>query len=175
MHHHEPEFKHCPVCSAQLQEATLKTGEPSRLICSQCQFVFYLDPKLVGCSLVEVDQKIILLKRSINPQIGKWVLPGGYVDRGEEVEAAVIRETAEECGLIIKLEKLLGVYSYSGRTQVVVVYLSQPVDGKLVAGDETLEARLFSREKIPWQNLAFPSTVDSLKDYYRMKDGETIG
>jgi len=84
-----------------LHSKALKPEEPDRLVCSTCDFIFYLDPKVVACSIVEMEGRIVLLKRAIDPQKGKWVLPGGYVDRGEEVKAAALRETEEECGLKI--------------------------------------------------------------------------
>lgn len=92
-------------------------------------------------------------------------MPGGYVDRGEEVHAAAIRETEEECGLKIRVQGLVGVYSYPGRLAVVVVYEAQYLSGGLIQGDESLEASWFSPGRIPWDDLAFQSTVDALKDY----------
>ena len=89
------------------------------------------------------------------------------MDRGEEVPAAAIRETEEECGLKIALEKLLGVYSYADRTQVVIVYVARQLAGKVVAGDEVLETGFFSGQEMPWDELAFPSTVDALRDYFK--------
>lgn len=165
MQHHEPEFQYCPVCGGLLKALSLKENEPTRLVCSECDFVFYLDPKVVACSILELKGGIVLLKRGIEPQKGKWVMPGGYVDRGEKVEAAAIRETLEECGLKTRLNGLLGVYSYPGKSQVVVVYMVQYLSGDLAAKDETQEVRLFRKEQIPWQDLGFQSTVDALKDY----------
>jgi ADP-ribose pyrophosphatase YjhB (NUDIX family) len=169
MSHHEPEFHFCPVCGGRLAAANLKDNEPKRSICSACDFVFYLDPKVVACSIVEVENKIVLLKRGIEPQKGKWVMPGGYVDRGEAVNAAAIRETEEECGLNSRIRRLLGVYSYSGYVPVVIVYVTEYISGDLIAGDETLEAKVFSEQEIPWKKLAFRSTVDALKEYYLLK------
>ena len=87
--HNDVEFQYCPVCGGKLNSKNLKTDEPDRLVCTKCSFVFYLDPKVVACSIVEMDGRIVLLKRAIDPQKGKWVLPGGYVDRGEEVKAGL--------------------------------------------------------------------------------------
>jgi 8-oxo-dGTP diphosphatase len=115
--------------------------------------------------VVELDGKIVLLRRGIEPQLGKWVVPGGYVDRGEEVEAAALRETEEECGIKTRIKNLLGIYSYPGRPVVVVVYVAEYLSGDLTIGDETQEVKLFHLEEIPWNDLAFPSTVDALKDY----------
>jgi 8-oxo-dGTP diphosphatase len=163
---HEPELRFCPACGGKLNSVELKKNEAPRLQCSACAFIFYLDPKVVACTILELDGKILLLKRGINPQKGKWVMPGGYVDRGEKVEAAATRETLEECGLEIRIDSLLGVYSYPGKLPVVIVYAAKYLSGELISGDETLEARFFSKAEIPWNDLAFQSTVDALKDYY---------
>ncbi len=164
--HHDRSFQHCPVCGEKAENTNMKEGEPSRLLCTGCGYVHYLDPKVVACTICEREGKIVLLRRGMDPQRGKWVMPGGYVDRGEEVAAAAIRETREECGIEITLTELLGVYSYTGYVEVVIVYLALHVSGDLVPRDETLEARLFSEKEIPWDDLAFQSTADALKDYY---------
>ena len=80
--------------------------------------------------------------------------------------SAAIRETKEECGLKTQIKHLLGVYSYAGQLPVVIVYVAEYLSGDLIRGDETMEAKLFSEKQIPWQDLAFKSTVDALKDYY---------
>jgi ADP-ribose pyrophosphatase YjhB (NUDIX family) len=169
--HTNSEFDFCPMCGGDLARQFLKEHEPSRLVCSRCSFVFYQDPKLVACALIERDGKVILLKRDIEPEEGKWVMPGGYVDRGEVVEEAALRETEEECGLRIRLTGLLGVYSYPGKVEVVIVYLAEHQGGELVAGDETRAFGCFSLEEIPWAELAFESTRDALDDYLELKKG----
>lgn len=163
--HEPPEFRFCPVCGGTLGTYILKPAEPSRLVCSSCEFVFYQDPKLAACSIVEVGGRIVLLQRGIEPQKGKWVLPGGFVDRGEEVQAAAIRETEEECGIRTRIKDLLGIYSYPGGIVVVVAFVAEYLSGKLAAVDESLDMMLVRPEEIPWDLLAFPSTIDALKDY----------
>jgi ADP-ribose pyrophosphatase YjhB (NUDIX family) len=170
MMHEEPDFQFCPVCGGRLDSSKLKENEPARLVCSDCDFIFYLDPKLVATSVVELDGRIVLLRRGIEPQKGKWVVPGGYVDRGEAVEAAALRETEEECGIRTRIKNLLGIYSYSGRAVVVAVYVTEYVTGNPAAGDEALEVKQFRLEDIPWDELAFPSTADALKDYCHLRD-----
>jgi len=165
----EPDFQFCPVCGGRLESSKLKENEPTRLVCSDCHFIFYLDPKLVASSVVELDGRIVLLRRGIEPQKGKWVVPGGYVDRGEAVEAAALRETEEECGIRTRIKNLLGIYSYVGRPVVVVVYVTEYLTGNLTARDEALEVKLFRLEEIPWDDLAFPSTEDALKDYCNLR------
>ena len=144
----------------------LKAGDPSRLVCARCGFVFYLDPKVaVGTIISGGDGRLVLVKRAIDPCYGLWVFPGGYVDRGEEITSAAIREAREESGLDVRLDGLVNIYSYPRRPLIIIVYAATAVGGELCSDDECLEARMFAREEIPWDELAFPSTNDALRDY----------
>jgi mutator protein MutT len=143
----------------------VKGGEPERLVCGACRFVFYVDPKVAAGAICVVDGGIVLLRRGIDPGYGKWVFPGGYVDRGETVEEACVREAREEVNLEIRIERLLNVYSYAGRPVIVIVYVTRATGGQLRAGDEALEVGTFAPHEIPWDALAFPSTRDALRDY----------
>lgn len=144
----------------------LKAGDPSRLVCTRCAFVLYLDPKVaVGTIISDGRGRLVLVRRAIEPGYGLWVFPGGYVDRGEEIRAAAIREAREESGLDVRLDGLVNIYSYSGRPLIIVVYAATAIGGALCADDECLEARLFGSDEIPWDALAFQSTTDALRDY----------
>jgi len=164
--HDERPYSFCPMCGGGLEPRTIKQNEPERLVCVKCGFVFYLDPKVaVGTIIRDGDGRIVLVKRAIEPGYGKWVYPGGYVDRGELVQDAAVREAREEAGLQVRLERLINVYSYPGRAPVVIVYAATIVGGTLMVDDEGLEARFFRAEEIPWDDLAFPSTNDALREY----------
>jgi ADP-ribose pyrophosphatase YjhB (NUDIX family) len=115
-----------------------------------------------------LDGGIALLKRGVEPALGKWVFPGGYVDRGESVREAAVRETKEESQLEVKLGPLLNVYTYPRSPNVIIVYTAEVISGKLAAADESLEARIFTPNEIPWDDLAFESTRDALKDYIKL-------
>jgi ADP-ribose pyrophosphatase YjhB (NUDIX family) len=161
-------FRFCPRCGAPLEQRRLKAGEPVRLVCSveRCGFVFYLDPKIAVGTIIRTDAgRLVLVRRAIEPGYGKWVFPGGYVDRGEMLTDAAVREAREECGLDVHLEGLVNIYSYAGRTPVIVVYAATVVGGTLAADDECLEAAEFGGEAIPWDDLAFSSTREGLRDY----------
>ena len=161
------DFRFCPRCGGNLELRALKDGEPSRLVCVACGYVFYLDPKVAACTICMLDGGIVLLRRSIEPAVGKWVFPGGFVDRGEAVEAAAVRETKEEVNLKVSLTGILDVYSFPSSPVVVVVYAAEVVGGELFACDECDEVATFPPEKLPWADLAFESTRAALRDYVR--------
>ena len=159
-------YRFCPRCGSALERRLLKSTEPERLVCSGCGFVFYLDPKIaVGTIIRSASDRIVLVRRAIDPGYGKWVFPGGYVDRGETLTAAAVREAREECGLEVRLEGLVNIYSYAGRAPVIVVYAASEIGGALCADDECLETAEFDKLSLPWDNLAFRSTHEGLRDY----------
>jgi 8-oxo-dGTP diphosphatase len=160
------DYRFCPRCGGALALRLLKATEPERLVCSACEYVFYLDPKIaVGTIIRTSADSIVLVRRAIDPGYGKWVFPGGYVDRGEPLPVAAIREAREECGLDVRLDGLVNIYSYAGRAPVVVVYAATAIGGTLSIDDECLETAEFAPEAIPWDRLAFRSTHDGLRDY----------
>jgi len=161
------EFRFCPRCGGTLEQRLVKANEPKRLVCQGCSFIFYQDPKVVAGTIFTLEGGIVLLKRSVEPSLGKWVFPGGYVDRGESVRDAAVRETKEESELDVKLGPLLNVYSYPRSPNVIVVYTAEVTGGRLCAGDESLEAGAFPPSKIPWNDLAFDSTREALNDYLK--------
>ena len=146
--------------------------EPPRLVCGSCKFVFYVDPKVAVGAICETPEGIVLLRRGIEPGRGKWVFPGGYVDRGETLEEAARRETREEIGSDVRIDHLVNVYSYAGRPVVVIVYAAELLGGPPRAGDEALEVGSFAPGAIPWDDLAFRSTREGLRDYL---DGRRAG
>jgi ADP-ribose pyrophosphatase YjhB (NUDIX family) len=161
------EYRFCPRCGGRLTLKLLKAGDPERLVCSNCEFVFFLDPKVAAGTIFTVDGKIILGRRAIEPSYGKWVFPGGFVDRGETIEAAALRETREEMNVEVELAGLLNVYSYPSTPVIVLVFAAEVIGGKLMAADECLEVRGYEPGQIPWEELAFTSTRDAIRDYIR--------
>jgi ADP-ribose pyrophosphatase YjhB (NUDIX family) len=165
---HEPPFKFCPACGGDLDSRLLKATEPERLVCRRCGFVFYQDPKVAVATIITDERgHVLLVRRAIEPGYGKWVFPGGYVDRGEEVRSAAIREAREESGVEIRLDSLLNIYSYAGRAPVIIVYAATAIGGCLECDDEGLEVRYFEPSAIPWEELAFRSTHEALREFLR--------
>ena len=164
--HDERPYSFCPLCGGDLELRSLKASEPDRLVCRRCGFVFYLDPKVaVGTIIQDEQRQIVLVRRAIEPGYGQWVFPGGYVDRGEDVRMAAVREAREEAGLDVRLDHLINVYSYPGRAPVIIVFAATMIGGCLGCDDEGLEARFFAPETIPWAELAFRSTHEALREF----------
>lgn len=165
--HDERPYSFCPMCGGDLEPRSLKAVEPERLVCTRCGFIFYLDPKVAVGTLVRNETgELMLVRRAIEPGYGKWTYPGGFVDRGEPVQLAAIREAKEEVGLDIRLDYLLNVYSYP-RAPVIIVYVATMTGGCIACDDEGIEAKFFTADTIPWDELAFPSTHDALTEFLR--------
>jgi len=156
----------CPKCGGLLHLAAVRDDPKERLVCGGCGFVFYQDPKVSACTIPVIDGKVLLVRRAINPGRGLWVFPGGYMDQDETVEEAAVRETREEVNLDVRITRLVGVYSYRSPV-VVVVYACEVAGGEVRIDRESLEARAFVPAEIPWDELAFPSTRDALRDFLR--------
>lgn len=152
-------YQFCPACGTRF--AKNKTRDIA-LVCTACSGVVYPDPKVVACVIVEIKDKILLVRRKPPRDATTWLLPGGYVDEGEPVEDAARREIQEETNLTIRLERLVGVFSYPDWPPVIIVYSARLDTGIPLAGAEIQTLGLFGHDEIPWNSLAFPSTRDAL-------------
>jgi len=162
-----PEYRFCPRCAGRLEGRVIKEGEPERLVCGECGFVFYLGPKLVVGAIFELDGRIVLIQRSIEPGYGRWTFPGGFVERGEGAEQAAEREALEETGVEIEVTGIVGLYTYEGQVPAIAVFSARATGGEPAPLDETMAVERFPRAELPWSGMAFPSTEQALKDYLR--------
>ena len=160
-------YKFCPRCGGRLGLREIKDGEPERLVCEACGFIFYQGPKLVAATIFELDGGILLTQRAIEPGYGKWTFPGGFVERGERAEAAAEREALEEAGVEIEAGEIVGLYSYEDQLPVIAVFSGRVTGGEPEPLDETMAVEMFPRDGLPWSEMAFPSTEHALKDYLR--------
>ncbi len=159
-------YKYCPQCSRELEKRE-KFGR-ERLACPsyECGFVLFADPKVVAVVLLEKDGRLLLGRRNIEPAKGLWTFVGGYVDQGERVEEAALREVKEETNLDVELGELLGVYSQTGVAQILIVYLADIKAGS--AGmqpqvEEVSELAFFPPDGLP--ELAFPGDGQIMRDW----------
>ena len=165
----DPTFAYCPVCAAHLVEKCIVAT--LRLTCPKCGFILFLAPKLVTVVVVRHEGKFLLGRRNIDPGRGMWSFFGGYVDRGEKVEDAALREVKEETNLDVQLEGLIGIYSEQGDPHVLVVYQASIIECEanvLVAqSEEVSELAFFTWEELP--ALAFPVDRRILNDWRKMQ------
>lgn len=148
------ELRFCPGCGAPYP---LPLSSPR--VCEACGRGLYPDPKLVACAVLQVEAGIVLVRRAFKDR--GWMLPGGHVDQGEGVEAALLREIAEETGLTASVTSLVGVFSHPGEAIVVVAYAAQ-AQGLPTPQGETRSIAVFAPQEIPWQDLAFRATAMAL-------------
>ena len=157
-------IRFCPLCAGPLARAPVPPDQREQAVCRACGFVFYLNPKVVAGTIPEQDGRILLTRRSINPGHGLWTFPGGFVDFGESVSDAAVRETLEETGLAVVLTGLLNVYSYPG-APVIIVYTARVLAGTLTLCAENDRLEWVTPAEIPWETLAFPSTREALREW----------
>lgn len=166
-HQHPSNIRFCSLCGGELQVRVVAPDHKRHKVCSKCGFVDFLGPKLVaGCLVIDGDGRVLLIRRGIVPQIGRWTFPGGYVDLGETPDQAALRETLEEVRMNVRLGRVFGVYADPDRPEAaVVVYLAEPGAEPPGLSLEATEARYFGHDEIPWDELAFRTTRDALTDW----------
>lgn len=135
-----------------------------RRVCSHCQFVDYINPKIIAASVATKGDKILLCRRAIDPRKGFWTLPAGFMEQGETVEEAARREAREEANAEIRIDRMLAVYSVPRISQVQIMFRAELVSD-ISPGPESLEVELFDWRDIPWSNLAFPTVLWGLTHY----------
>lgn len=136
-----------------------------RLVCDDCGFVLYENPKVVVGTVSSFEGGVLLVRRAIEPRRGLWTLPAGFLERHESGEDGALRETHEEAGVHVELEGLLAVYSVVRVSQIQLFYRARMHGPALAPGPESLEARLWPWEEIPWHDLAFPTVEWALRHW----------
>ncbi len=143
-----------------------------RLICPDCSYVAYENPKVVVGAVCHWGDRILLCRRAIAPRSGYWTLPAGYLELGESAEAGARREAWEEARAELELESLLAVYSITRISQIQLIYRARLCSDDIAAGPESAEVALFTWSAIPWATLAFPSVRWALAQYREsLEDG----
>jgi ADP-ribose pyrophosphatase YjhB (NUDIX family) len=144
-----------------------------RLTCPDCGFIAYENPKMVAGSVVSVGDRIMLCRRAIEPRMGYWTLPAGYLELNETPAEGAAREAWEEARARIAIDALLAVFSIPRISQVQLIYRATLAEPGFEPGPESLEVVLFDWANIPWGELAFPSVRWAL-DEYKARLGQTV-
>jgi ADP-ribose pyrophosphatase YjhB (NUDIX family) len=163
-------INHCSRCGERLRLGPVVGEDRDRLACTACGFVAYVNPRLVVTTIpVTADGKVVLLRRGIEPGLGSWAQPGGFLEVDETVSEAAIRETLEETGLLVTPGEIIGLYTRLEAAVVVVAFEATIAGGVARPTPEALEIRNFAPEEIPWPGIAFKTTVWALRDWVRRR------
>lgn len=156
---------YCSACGAPVDTRVPEGDNRPRSVCTACGTVHYVNPKLVVGTVPEHDGKILLCRRAIEPRKGFWTVPAGFMEIGETLAEAALRETYEEALASVELGSLFSVVDVVHAGQVHVFFSARLMKPEFGAGTETLETRLFDPAEIPWNELAFPSIRIALEQY----------
>ncbi|MBX2882154.1 MAG: NUDIX hydrolase [Granulosicoccus sp.] len=163
-------MKFCSQCAAPVVVEIPAGDNRERSVCKSCDLVHYENPKnVVGC-LLTWEGKVLLCKRAIEPRYGYWTLPAGFMENQETTQDGAAREAYEEAHASVDNLRLFAVYNLPRISQVYLMYKGQLRDGFCEAGEESLEAGLFSEADIPWDELAFPVVTETLTRYFEAPD-----
>jgi len=167
-------MKYCSQCRADVQLKVPAGDNRERFVCSQCDTVFYDNPRIVAGTLPTYKGQILLCKRAISPRKGYWTLPAGFMENGESTEQAALRETFEEAAARPVLGPLYSMITVPHISQVHIFFLAELETPEFAAGEESLEVELFNEEDIPWEELAFPTVSETLKRYFAGQAGPHV-
>ena len=165
-HEYPRNVRFCPMCGGALELRIVAPDNKEHKVCIQCGFVYFLNPKLVAGCIIEEGKRALLIRRGFEPARGKWTYPGGFVDFGETPERCAARETVEEVGMTLRDPQVLGVYAdrrEAAPSIIIVTYVARPGPETPVITPEATEVRYFGVEEIPWDDLAFDTTVQALQ------------
>jgi ADP-ribose pyrophosphatase YjhB (NUDIX family) len=137
-----------------------------RLVCPDCEYVAYENPKVVVGVVATWEDKLLMCKRAIEPRIGYWTLPAGFMENGETTLQGAARETWEEARARVSNLELYRVFDVPYISQVYMFYRCDLDDGEFGVGPESLESDLYTEADIPWDEIAFPVVRETLKEFF---------
>ena len=156
-------MKFCSKCGSNIIEKVPVDDNRLRAVCGKCKTIHYENPKIVVGCLSTWEDQILLCKRAIEPKLGFWTLPAGFMELNESTAEGAIRETVEESGAKIILGDLFAIFDLPFCNQVHMFFLAKMQSPTLNPGLESLEAKLFSINEIPWSQLSFTSVKKTIE------------
>jgi 8-oxo-dGTP diphosphatase len=163
------------MCGGALEKRIVAPDHKENKVCTKCGFVYFLSPKLVAGCIIADGNRTLLLRRGLEPSLGKWTYPGGFVDLGETPEQCAVRETLEEVGITVRDPELMGIYADRRERSpiIVVTYVAKPGPETPVVTPEATEVRYFGIDEIPWDDLAFDTTIQAMEAWTGRRDRPT--
>jgi ADP-ribose pyrophosphatase YjhB (NUDIX family) len=166
---------YCNHCGADVAFIIPVGDALPRHVCTSCGHIHYENPRLIVGSIAAWEGRLLLCRRAIEPRLGYWTLPAGFMENGETTAEAAIRETTEEAGAKIIIDAPFSMVSIAHINQVHLFYRAHLAAAEYSAGDESLEVALFEASKIPWQDIAFRSVTFSLQRYLDDRNSGVFG
>jgi len=159
-------MKYCSQCSAAVELLIPEGDSLPRYVCTACHVIHYQNPKVVVGCIPEWEDKILLCRRAIEPRLGWWTVPAGFMENNETLAQAAARETLEEATARVEIGDLYAIYSLPHISQVYVLFRAQLLDLDFKPGIESLEVKLMNESEIPWEEMAFRVIHDPLRRYF---------
>lgn len=159
-------IKHCRACGTPVAYVVPADDNRERAVCPACATVHYENPVNVVGTVPIWGAQVLLCKRAIEPRYGFWTLPAGFLELGETSAEGALRETVEESGAEVDLGPLFSVLDVARVGQVHLFYLATMRSQALAPGSETLEARLFREDEVPWDEIAFRTVRETLRYFF---------
>jgi len=160
-------IKHCRDCGNAVVYRVPDDGDTrERAVCPSCDTIHYENPLPVVGTVPHWGDRVLLCKRNIEPRWGKWTLPAGFMELGESTEQGAARETVEEAGAKFEMEGLITLMSVPRVGQIHIYYRARLLSDVFDPGHETIEARLFREDEIPWDEIAFLTVKETLVRYF---------
>ena len=156
----------CSFCGAKVSLLVPVGDNRERHVCVDCGRVHYQNPNVVTGCIPEWGDRILLCQRAIEPRYGTWTLPAGFLENGESSMAGAAREALEEANAEMRDMKLFSIFSIPHINQVYTFFRGTLLNGAAAPGEESLEVRLVAEDEVPWDRLAFPVVVETLKLYF---------
>ena len=160
--------QYCRHCGSAVEHRVPDDGDTRvRAVCPACHTIHYENPlNVVGTIPVLPDGRVLLCKRNIEPRLGKWTLPAGFMELNETTAQGAARETDEEAGAQFEMGPLFSLLNVPRVGQVHIYYRAALLSDQFAPGFETMEARLFTEEEVPWDELAFRTVKETLQHYF---------
>ncbi|MCP5161797.1 MAG: NUDIX hydrolase [Hahellaceae bacterium] len=155
----------CSQCGKPVEQRIPAGDSRPRHICNHCGTIHYQNPKIVAGTLPVFEGRILLCKRAIEPRLGYWTLPAGFMENQESTAEAALRETWEEAQAVVEIINLYTVIDVPQISQVHIFFLANLPKPEFSAGEESLEVELFAFDDIPWNEIAFPTVTETLKHF----------
>jgi ADP-ribose pyrophosphatase YjhB (NUDIX family) len=159
-------MKYCSNCGGAVALKIPAGDSLPRHVCDACSTIHYQNPKMIVGCIAEWEDRVLLCRRAIEPRLGLWTVPAGFMENGETTAQGAARETLEEANARVEVGPLYAMYNIPHINQVYILFRARLLDLNFSAGTESLEVQLFDEKDVPWESIAFATVRNTLNHYY---------